>query len=72
LAKWLLRPAERERLQKSSCRTPPKKDNENQKRFSEIIVLEYKKEEFGNVRLTVGVLKGSKLHIQYCVTAVEE
>ena len=52
-------------------RTPPKKDNKNQKRFSEIIVLEYKKEEFGMVRLTVGVLKGSKQHIQYCITAIE-
>ena len=52
-------------------RTPPKKDNKNQKRFSEIIVLEYKKEEFGKVRLTVGVLKGSKQHIQYCITAIE-
>jgi len=52
-------------------RTSPKKDNKNQKRFSEIIVLEYKKEDFGKVRLTVGVLKGSKQHIQYCITAIE-
>ena len=52
-------------------RTPPKKDNNNQKRFTEIIVLEYKKKEFGMVKLTVGVLKGSKQHIQYCITAIE-
>ena len=52
-------------------RTPPKKDNENQKRFSEIIVLEYKKKTFGTVKLTVGVLRGSKQHIQYCITATE-
>ena len=52
-------------------RTPPKKDNNNQKRFSEIIVLEYKKIEFGTIKLTVGVLKGSKQHIQYCITAIE-
>jgi len=52
-------------------RTPPKKDNENQKRFSEIIVLEYKKKEFGTVKLTVGVLRGSGQHIQYCITAIE-
>jgi len=52
-------------------RTPPKKDNENQKRFSEIIVLEYTKKEFGKIKLTVGILKGSKQHIQYCITAIE-
>ena len=52
-------------------RTPPKKDNDNQKRFSEIIVLEYTKKEFGKIKLTVGVLKGSKQHIQYCITAIE-
>ena len=53
-------------------RTKPKPDNENQKRFSEIIALEYSKKEFGMVKLTVGVLKGSKQHIQYCITAIEE
>ena len=58
-------------LAKEIRRTPPKKDNENQKRFSEIIVLEYEKEEFGKVKLTVGVLRGSKQHIQYCITAIE-
>jgi len=52
-------------------RTPAKKDNENQKRFSEMIVLEYHKKEVGIIKLTVGVLKGSKQHIQYCITAIE-
>jgi hypothetical protein len=52
-------------------RTLPKKDNANQKRFDEMIVLEYKKKEIGTVKLTVGVLKGSKQHIQYCITAIE-
>ena len=36
-------------------RTKPKQDNENQKRFSEIIALEYSKKEFGTVKLTVGI-----------------
>ena len=58
-------------LSKEIRRTPPKKDNDNQKRFSEIIVLEYNKKEFGTVKLTVGVLRGSKQHIQYCITAIE-
>jgi len=53
-------------------RTKPKLDNENQRRFSEMIVLEYSKKEFGTIKLTVGVLKGSKQHIQYCITAIEE
>jgi hypothetical protein len=53
-------------------RTKPKADNDNQKRFSEIIALEYCKKEFGTIKLTVGVLKGSKQHIQYCITAIEE
>jgi len=53
-------------------RTQPKSENKNQKRFSEIIALEYSKKEFGTVKLTVGVLKGSKQHIQYCITAIEK
>jgi len=53
-------------------RTKPKPDNDNQKRFSEIIAMEYSKKEFGIIKLTVGVLKGSNLYIQYCITAIEE
>ena len=59
-------------LSEEKRRTLPKSDNDNQKRFSEIIVLEYCKKEFGIIKLTVGVLKGSKQHIQYCITAIEE
>jgi len=59
-------------LAEEKRRTKPKQDNDNQKRFSEIIALEYCKKEFGIVKLTVGVLKGSKQHIQYCITAIEE
>ena len=59
-------------LAEEKRRTKPKLDNENQKRFSEIIALEYSKKEFGTIKLTVGVLKGSKQHIQYCITAIEE
>ena len=59
-------------LAEEKRRTKPKTDNINQKRFSEIIALEYSKKEFGTVKLTVGVLKGSRQHIQYCITAIEE
>ena len=59
-------------LAEEKRRTKPKPDNDNQKRFSEIIALEYSKKEFGIIKLTVGVLKGSKQHIQYCITAIEE
>jgi len=49
----------------------PKPENKNQQRFSEIIVMEYSKDGFGKIKLTVGVLKGSKQKVQYCVTAIE-
>ena len=45
----------------------PKLENKNQQRFSEIIVMEYSKKVFGKIKLTVGVLKGSKQKIQYCI-----
>ncbi len=53
----------------SSVKTKP--ENKNQQRFSEILVMEYHKEIFGKIKLTVGVLKGSKQKIQYCITAIE-
>jgi hypothetical protein len=49
----------------------PKPENKNQQRFSEIIVMEHLQTEFGKIKLTVGVLKGSKQKIQYCITAIE-
>ena len=52
-------------------RVKPKQDNQNQKRFSEMILMRYNKKEFGAIKLTVGVLRGSRQKIQYCVTAIE-
>jgi hypothetical protein len=49
----------------------PKPENKNQQRFSEMIVMEHSKEVFGTIKLTVGILKGSKQKIQYCITAIE-
>ena len=49
----------------------PKKDNMKQKRFSKIYIMGYEKEDFGKIKLTVGVLRGSGQKIQYCVTAIE-
>ena len=49
----------------------PKPENKNQQRFSEVIVMEYSKDAFGKIKLTVGVLKGSKQKVQYCITAIE-
>ena len=43
---------------------------ENQKGFEKIITMGYSK-EFGNIKLTVGVKRGTKEKIQYCVTAIE-
>ena len=53
-------------------RVKPKPDNQNQKRFSEIILMQYNKKLFGGIKLTVGVLRGSRQHIQYCITAIEK
>ena len=49
----------------------PKPENKNQQRFSEIIVMEHSKKIFGKIKLTVGVLNGSKQKVQYCITAIE-
>jgi len=49
----------------------PKPENKNQQRFLEMIVMEYSKQDFEKIKLTVGVLKGSKQKIQYCITAIE-
>ena len=53
-------------------RVKPKVNNQNQKRFSEIIIMQHNKKEFGKIKVTVGVLRGSKQHIQYCITAIEK
>ena len=50
----------------------PKPDNQNQKRFSEVIIMQYNKKAFGKIKLTVGVLKNSRQKIQYCITAIEK
>ena len=49
----------------------PKSENKNQQRFSEMLVMEYLKEDFEKIKLTVGVLRGSKQKVQYCITAIE-
>ena len=42
----------------------------NQKGFEKIITLEYRK-EFGTIKVTVGVKRGTKEKILYCITAIE-
>jgi hypothetical protein len=44
---------------------------ENQKGFEKIIAMEYRKKAFGVIKLTVGVKRGTKEKIQYCVTVIE-
>ena len=34
--------------------------------------MQYNKRTFGKIKLTVGVLKGSRQNIQYCITAIEK
>jgi len=53
-------------------RVKPKPNSQNQKRFSEVIIMKYGKPIFGKIKLTVGVLRGSRQNIQYCITAIEK
>jgi hypothetical protein len=53
-------------------RVKPKPNSQNQKRFSEIIIMQYNKRTFGKIKLTVGVLRSSRQNIQYCITAIEK
>ena len=53
-------------------RVKSKKEVVNQKRFEEIIIMEYNKMGLGRIKLTIGVLRGSKQHVQYCITAIEK
>jgi hypothetical protein len=43
----------------------------NQKGFEKIITMEYNKKELGKIKLTVGVKRGTKEKIQYCVTVIK-
>jgi hypothetical protein len=48
----------------------PNKTKKNQQRFEKIIKMEYKIDS-GKINLIVGVLRGSKNNIQYCVSVIE-
>ena len=52
--------------------TKPKEGNKKQSRFSDIIIMQYNKANFGKIKLTVGILRGSREKIQYCITAIEK
>ena len=52
--------------------TKPKEGNKKQSRFSDIIIMQLNKANFGKIKLTVGVLRGSREKIQYCITAIEK
>jgi len=53
-------------------KTEPKIGVSNQKRFEKIVIMDYNKAGLGRLKLTVGVLRGSKQYIQYCITAIEK
>ncbi|GHU60475.1 hypothetical protein FACS1894121_0600 [Bacteroidia bacterium] len=61
-------------LEKAVKKGQPQNSNpqkENQKGFEKIILMEYSQKDFGKIKLTVGVKRGTKEKIQYCVTAIE-
>ena len=59
-------------LAKTINYTKPKEGNKKQSRFSDIIIMQYNKANFGKIKLTVGILRGKKENIQYCITAIEK
>jgi len=61
-------------LEKAAKKGTPKNADpkkKTQKGFEKIILMEYDKKDFGVIKLTVGVKRGTKEKIQYCVTAIE-
>jgi len=44
---------------------------DNQKGFEKILIMEYNKKDLGRIKLTVGVKRGIKEKVQYCITAIE-
>jgi len=51
---------------------PKGKTREDIQQREKIIIMQYNKRSFGIIKLTVGVLKGSRQKIQYCITAIEK
>jgi hypothetical protein len=61
-------------LEKAKQKGVPKNSNpekKSQKGFEKIITMEFSKEAFGTIKLTVGVKRRTKEKIQYCITAIE-
>ena len=50
----------------------PKEGNNKQSRFSDLVIMQYHKKNFGKIKLTVGILRGNREKIQYCITAIEK
>ena len=59
-------------LSEVTVNTKPKEGNKKQSRFSDVIIMQYSKKNFGKIKLTVGVLRGSREKVQYCITAIEK
>ena len=59
-------------LAKVVINTKPKVGNKKQSRFSDVIIMQHSKKNFGKIKLTVGILRGSREKVQYCITAIEK
>jgi len=46
-------------------------ERDNQKGFEKIIIMEYNKEDLGKIKLTVGIKRGTKEKVQYCITTIK-
>ena len=61
-------------LEKATQKGNPQNINpqrDNQKGFEKIIIMEYNKKDLGKIKLTVGVKRGTKEKVQYCITTIE-
>jgi hypothetical protein len=61
-------------LENAVKKGPPQNSNptkDNQKGFEKIIIMEYIKPQVGKIKLTVGIRRGTKEKVQYCITAIE-
>lgn len=48
--------------------TKTKEGNSNQKPFQQMIVMRYKSDELGTVKMTIGIRKKTKENVQYSIT----
>lgn len=52
-------------------KVPSKNETKNQRGFESMLIMEYVCTGIGRVKMTVGVKRGDKKKVQYCITAID-